>query len=114
MGRVCSFNRLKRRLHTTLALNGMPDRSAKRTSPDGEAAALEQPLCLRGADHGGGGRCDQRRRRRVQPEPAEVARLDACGYLHSRECRSDAATTVIFIMIVVLLVEHYVHDSGLR
>lgn len=95
----------------------MPDRSAKRTSPDGEAAALEQPPApseeqiMEVADAATSDDDDAS----CASEPARKWRAsDACGYLHSRECRSDAATTVIFIMIVVLLVEHYVHDSGLR
>lgn len=35
------------------------------------------------------------------------------AYLRSRECRSDAATAVILVMLLVLVGEHYYYRRGM-
>lgn len=50
-----------------------------------------------------------------ESQPARRRRdAGVCSYLHSRECRSDAATMVILLLLVVLAAEHYLHGHGIH
>lgn len=100
--------------------NGMPDRSSKRghssTSCRGDqeaaATAREVPLALAEEqiiDVPDAATSDDDDASCASEPPARKWRAPGvCRYLHSRECRSDAATTVIIMVLVVLVVEHYV------